>query len=509
MQIARLVSISILFFWVFVLPDAQASSWLAYCAVKSNGQSVSGQTFEVQAGHNQLTVICDGATELVFAFESGVLSKVLEHGASQRLRSAHYAYSTGPQYPALQLSIHAELDGQIPFKILPKEAFHAFEVKHTALLCLFAGGAFILCVCVFNLGRGMGDRTFYIYSGYIISACLFFFMQEGVLRLFFPWTEAYHTVSVQSLLAGMTVFFGVGFLSRLLDFSHILPPLLCKLLWLLAYSVLIIPVVSIPLEGPLKMQLLSGMGVLTSGVSLLNIIGNLLAIRQKVQAAILVLCCQLLLGGALAIRLYFIELSPDVARYGLIYGVLVEACILAFAVSLKIKRLDQKRRVAEVEAGMDTLCPVMNRRGWMQSVQLRIEQGRSISGVHLLVFLDLNKFKQVNDTLGHALGDKLLIEFASDLSTKIRESDLLGRLGGDEFVIFSSFANEYQAQQFVDKLTQRLAPRQVTIDNHQLVLATSIGFVTGNTRDADLQLLMDGADHAMYQHKWAKGATAA
>jgi diguanylate cyclase (GGDEF)-like protein len=118
-----------------------------------------------------------------------------------------------------------------------------------------------------------------------------------------------------------------------------------------------------------------------------------------------------------------------------------------------------------------------------------------------LMFLDIDHFKNVNDTLGHEAGDQLLKAFASRMRESVRESDTVARLAGDEFtVILEGLENPGDAKLVAEKLIERL--REPLALNRKLYLVTaSIGvalYITGETNDA---AILHRADLALYEAK--------
>lgn len=132
--------------------------------------------------------------------------------------------------------------------------------------------------------------------------------------------------------------------------------------------------------------------------------------------------------------------------------------------------------------------------------RLLAQAGRDANGVALL-FLDLDQFKHINDTLGHAYGDLLLIEVAKRLSEGRRKSDTIARLGGDEFVVLISFTDQgagipHLAQKLIDNLAEPFI-----IAGHTVFSGTSIGIATYPADGSDSETLLKNADLAMYAAK--------
>ncbi|HEX8940327.1 MAG TPA: GGDEF and EAL domain-containing protein [Candidatus Limnocylindrales bacterium] len=121
-----------------------------------------------------------------------------------------------------------------------------------------------------------------------------------------------------------------------------------------------------------------------------------------------------------------------------------------------------------------------------------------------LLFLDLDLFKDVNDTLGHRVGDGLLVQVARRLAEAVRTSDTVARLGGDEFGVLLPKSDEEGATRVARALVRAL-DGAFTVEGHRITIAASIGIAVG-TGDADA--LMRQADRAMYQAKRERAAIA-
>ncbi|MCE9665947.1 EAL domain-containing protein [Halomonas sp. M5N1S17] len=117
-----------------------------------------------------------------------------------------------------------------------------------------------------------------------------------------------------------------------------------------------------------------------------------------------------------------------------------------------------------------------------------------------VLFVDLDDFKPINDSLGHAIGDKVLVEVACRLDSAMRPGDTLGRLGGDEFVALLPDATQEEQAEMAKRLLQLVA-RPYRIDHHELHLSASIGIAISNdTIDQPMELIQQ-ADMAMYRAK--------
>jgi diguanylate cyclase (GGDEF)-like protein/PAS domain S-box-containing protein len=118
-----------------------------------------------------------------------------------------------------------------------------------------------------------------------------------------------------------------------------------------------------------------------------------------------------------------------------------------------------------------------------------------------LLFIDLDRFKTINDSLGHRVGDELLKQVAERLARCVRMEDTLARLGGDEFVVLLQGLNDSQVASQVARKVLKLLARPYLIEGHQLSSSCSIGIALYPTDGTDAQALMKNADAAMYHAK--------
>lgn len=162
-----------------------------------------------------------------------------------------------------------------------------------------------------------------------------------------------------------------------------------------------------------------------------------------------------------------------------------------------------KERAAEHQlqylATHDTLTNLPNRRHFQQRLAHSLSHAENQKVA--LFFLDLDHFKNVNDTAGHSAGDTLLCEVAKRLSSCVRSDDLLARLGGDEFVVVAeSFDDMQHLKELADRLLAQMR-EPFFIDQHQYYLGSSIGISIYPEDGTDGITLLKCADAAMYQAK--------
>lgn len=149
----------------------------------------------------------------------------------------------------------------------------------------------------------------------------------------------------------------------------------------------------------------------------------------------------------------------------------------------------------------DPLTGLANRRGYELALNLCVAQSRRTGKGMAVLLLDLDDFKSVNDTLGHDVGDLLLVEVASRLNEKVRDGDYLCRLGGDEFVVLiGNLEHDEQVAVLADRVVSAFqAP--IILKSLELRITASIGVAVLENATMDISELLKNADVAMYRAK--------
>jgi diguanylate cyclase (GGDEF)-like protein len=175
--------------------------------------------------------------------------------------------------------------------------------------------------------------------------------------------------------------------------------------------------------------------------------------------------------------------------------------MLAVAVQTRENSLKQWQSKLEYLSTHDELTGLFNRRSFSIKLEYALKKAKRNQTQIAILFLDLDEFKQVNDTLGHTIGDNLLKAVAHRLETSLRESDVLARVGGDEFNIFvDGFKSIIELQTFAQKLLDDFTEPFVDVEN-EIVSSTSIGISLFPNDGEDVETLIKNADLAMYKAK--------
>lgn len=184
--------------------------------------------------------------------------------------------------------------------------------------------------------------------------------------------------------------------------------------------------------------------------------------------------------------------ATKIVTYGL-------PCLISFSIlAILITNFRDVHRVESTAADTDKLTNIWNLRGFY--VELANELVRSARYEHIfsLAYVDIDNFKYVNDSQGHAEGDRLLIEVAKCLKESLRETDTVARLGGDEFACLLPETEQDASKAAFTKASEELQRR---MNSYDWPVSFSVGLVTFETMPTDIKEAMKIADDLMYSVK--------
>ena len=216
-------------------------------------------------------------------------------------------------------------------------------------------------------------------------------------------------------------------------------------------------------------------------------------------------------ASAASFLLLVVVLGPilDWRQWGVLGGIglLLAAVSARQALSLRensrlLARNQQLTEQLQRQAWFDELTGLANRAHYGNSLRNALDRARSGGTRTALLLIDLDDFKNVNDTLGHPAGDALLREVARRLAGQVRGTDMVCRLGGDEFVVIAEDTDETTANVLAERLVRSL-DEPVRIGEHTIRVGASIGVTLADGATADAGDLLRIADVAMYAAKAA------
>ena len=201
------------------------------------------------------------------------------------------------------------------------------------------------------------------------------------------------------------------------------------------------------------------------------------------------------------IRYLEIKLMPNIGEHGRVLG--------CFAVVIDITEHKLVEERIQRVAHYDSLTGLPNRILFNDRLTQAISHAKRDSRQFALLYLDLNKFKPVNDSLGHSAGDELLHAVAARIRCQIRESDTVARVGGDEFVvILLDVGGHDEVETVARKIIATVeTPFQLGAQKHNVDIGTSIGIALYPAHARDADALIKAADAAMYSAKQMPGSS--
>ncbi len=202
------------------------------------------------------------------------------------------------------------------------------------------------------------------------------------------------------------------------------------------------------------------------------------------SAAMVVLSLRYSLGNS--------EFSP-----GLVFLNLFGGIILVYSYVL-MGRIERSRSELETNSNIDTLTGLLNRRALQEITGTMFKDLKCDHKKFVLLFADLDKFKDVNDELGHAAGDLVLREFSRMMRTCIRELDVAARFGGDEFVIILEDSNLDHARLIAERIQKQVARWS---DDNEIAFSVTFGLGEAPTHGDSFAHLLEQVDQALYHSK--------
>jgi len=193
--------------------------------------------------------------------------------------------------------------------------------------------------------------------------------------------------------------------------------------------------------------------------------------------------------------------SPHWLPIGMFELMLHIFCMSVLLVAMAKERAELRQRQNSL---IDPLTGVANRRAFFDRGEAILRRARAEGRVTALLVFDLDRFKQINDTFGHQVGDHVLSKFCEVAKSALRPQDLFGRFGGEEFAGLIEGASLAEALRVADRIRAHCANAQLHVGTAKTVVTVSIGVAVSNEVERNLEHLFAAADRALYRAK-AKG----
>jgi diguanylate cyclase (GGDEF)-like protein len=167
-----------------------------------------------------------------------------------------------------------------------------------------------------------------------------------------------------------------------------------------------------------------------------------------------------------------------------------------------IQKLEKEHKASTKAASYDALTELYNRNLFISLAEKNLLQAKRNKFCYAVLFIDLDRFKKINDTLGHHIGDLLLKEVGMRLKACTRKSDIVSRFGGDEFVVMlTEMGKEQDISTVVENITVSLSKPCTDLDGHRVITSPSVGISVYPRDGEDIDTLLLNADAAMYKAK--------
>jgi diguanylate cyclase (GGDEF)-like protein/PAS domain S-box-containing protein len=176
-----------------------------------------------------------------------------------------------------------------------------------------------------------------------------------------------------------------------------------------------------------------------------------------------------------------------------------DRCIVACTIRDISKTKEYQDKITHL-ANHDGLTDLPNRRLFNQELTNKLNEAKQKNQALAMMYIDMDRFKYINDSLGHIIGDRVLIEVAHRLKLSVREEDFVARIGGDEFNIIMSDTNRESAIEIAENLLEHFKS-PFLIDNYELFITTCIGISIFPYDGEETLALMKNADAALYRAK--------
>jgi diguanylate cyclase (GGDEF)-like protein len=257
-------------------------------------------------------------------------------------------------------------------------------------------------------------------------------------------------------------------------------------------------------------------------LALVNLIGNLMFVVAAVFTVIVcvwawrrgnraagwfLIAWALLEGFTIAAALRFLISSSvdsdSLDYYGLPLSMVAASILIALGVADRLRAQRVALSDAERRAQTDPLTGVLNRRSLIERLDAACGRAKARGLPIALLFIDLDHFKQINDTFGHQAGDACLRAIIEPIHAELRQSDVIGRYGGEEFVVILSSADAAAATPIAQRILERVADVRVLGFGEPISVTCSIGIAASDTLGIWGERLLAHADAAVYVAKRA------
>jgi len=363
------------------------------------------------------------------------------------------------------------------------------------------GGLFVLMAYNLMLFLSLKNYKYLLYSFFLMSFLIANFAYTGHAYKYL-WTDSPHwQMWSNPLLMIMYSIAGLMFAIRFLNMKNYFPKIHYSVIYA-CVMVFILQLFSIATSNHLLSLLIafSFMVVFSIAMPVLGII-SVCAKNKSAKYFLIASVIHTTAAGITAMVVWsFIPYS--VAGYRAVdMGMMIDAVLLAMALAHQFRTVRDEKLLAEKLALVDPLTQINNRRAFQKFVNPMWSNTLRSHQIVSIIIIDIDRFKLINDTYGHAQGDEVLIEVAGTLKKVIRNGDILARWGGEEFIIYLPDTKNSEAVTLANRFCKSIANLQITTASNTISITVSIGVADNASNAESLDKLISDADKNLYLAK--------
>jgi len=409
----------------------------------------------------------------------------------------------GTRYFALMTPVQPRGSEELAFSWSTLDAALARGAEQARMITLSFGALMAIGMAALLIWFILRERLILYYAGLISMQALYVAYVSG-FGFDWPYLSAArpllsHAWNVPAAVAG-----GIAclFAREIAQFRRYLPALYSLFGWL-GVAFMVLALSNFVVEGAAVVYAGNAMFLFAAP---LTIVAAFVAWRRGSRAAGWFLLAWLLLETytiATAMRLILShgEDSDYLLYYGLPLSMVAASVLIALGLADRMREQRVALSEAERHAQTDPLTGVLNRRSLLERLEVACSRAQTRELPISVLFIDLDHFKRINDSCGHAAGDACLRAVVAPIHAELRQSDVIGRYGGEEFVVILSSAGEESARPVAERIVQRVAALRVEGFGVPIQMTCSIGVAASDTLGVWGEALISRADAAVYAAK--------
>lgn len=389
----------------------------------------------------------------------------------------------------------------LPIYLTDKDAFFARQKFDSYSYGVLYGGIFVLLAYNLMLFLSLKNSRYLYYSIYLT----FFLLANSSYTghgFQYLWGESVRwQIWSNPVLMVLYSISGLVFALRFLDIKTYYPRMFSSILFA-CIGVVLLQLLSI-INAAHEVSLLIAFTFMFLFSIAMLILGGLSLYAGNKSAKYFLLASVLhTTASGITVMVVWSFIPYSVLAYRAIdIGMMLDAILLAMALAYQFRLANEEKVRAEKLANVDPLTQINNRRAFYDIVLPMWSCNKRSNNSASIMILDIDRFKLINDTYGHAQGDIALVKIAQTLSAGKRAGDVLARWGGEEFIIFLPDTNVGEAQKIAERLRSQIEAVEMKLSSERLQITVSIGLADNLNVDGSLDTLIAEADSYLYKAK--------